>query len=240
MADERMIFPTETVLALVTGKKDADTGDLVAFLLGRPVANAQEARAAAPFAAAWLARWQPKLMELELTDDADWQQLSAKAKSRFGDHISIVAMGGPLKNLTNSVLDTLDRAKESLLRQTDAAAKLEQQVKELAPLADTLKALQKKNDELESKLKASKSDLAAAQRKLNEFEGKIAIDDSELRQTINDAIKAALKDGLKGVAASSADVALAEAEMPTAQAAAPAQEEDEWGFKSKRSKNNDW
>lgn len=240
MADERRIFPTETILALVAGKKDADTRELAAYLLGRPVADDLEARAAAPFASAWLARWQPKFMDLDWQEDGNWQQFVAKAKSRFGDHISVMPMSGQIKVLTDDVMDRLDKAHDSLLRQTDAAAKLEQRLKELEPLENAVQTLQKKNDELEARLKASKSEMAACQRKLNEYEGKVALDDDELRRTIKDAIA----DGLKGLAVSGGATtgtaeALAEAEAPiTMEQDTPP--EDEWGFKSKRKKNSDW
>lgn len=241
MADERRIFPTETVLELVAGKKDADTSEIASFLLGRSIASPLETKAAAPFAAAWLASWQPKFMNLDWQDDGDWSQFVLKAKSRFGDHISLTPMSGQISVLANDVLDCLDKAQESLLRQTDAAIKLEQRVKDLEPLEETVKTLQKKNDELEAKLKTSKSEMAACQRKLNEFDGKAALDEGELVRTIKDAIK----DGLKGLsfggaAAAGAAEALAEAERPVAKEPEALSEDDEWGFKSKRAKNNDW
>ena len=76
---------------------------------------------------------------------------------------------------------------------------------------------------------------------LNEFDGKAALDEGELVRTIKDAIK----DGLKGLsfggaAAAGAAEALAEAERPVAKEPEALSEDDEWGFKSKRAKNNDW
>ena len=37
MADDRKVFPLESVLALVTGKKDADVKELAGFIAGRSV-----------------------------------------------------------------------------------------------------------------------------------------------------------------------------------------------------------
>lgn len=235
MADERRIFPTETVLELVAGKKDADTSELASFLLGRPLATPSSAKAAAPFATAWLARWHPKFMDLDWKDDGNWKQFVAQAKSRVGDNLSLVPLSGRLKTFADDVLNTLKDSHESLMRQTDAASKLEQKVKDLEPLADSVKKLQKKNDELEGKLKSMKTDMGQLQRQVNSYQGKVAIDNEELMQTIRDAIK----DGLKGLAVSGGATAgtaaaLAEAELPVMETE---DSEDEFGFG--KSKNAD-
>lgn len=239
MADERRIFPTETVLELVTGKKGADVRDVATYIIGRPMPDASSTQAAAPFASAWLARWYPKFMDMDWKDDGDWAAFLANAKARLGDNISITPMTGQLKTLANGVLDHIKEAKESLLRQTDAAVKLEQKVHELEPLEAALKALQKKNDELEGKLKTAKSDMATLQRKVNEFQGKMAVDNSELMQTI----KSAIKDGLKGMAIASpaSSVPGDQTSAPQEAAmAAPISEEDEWDARPNKNDDDEW
>lgn len=234
MADDRRIFPTETVLELVTGKKGADVREIATYITGQPVTCANCAQAAAPFAAAWLARWYPKFMDMDLKDD--WNTFVASAKSRLGDNISITPMTGQLKKLTGDVLDHIKETRESLLRQTDAAVKLEQKVRELEPLDSALKALQKKNNELEEKLKSAKTEMGALQRKVNEFQGKLPIDNSELMQTI----KSAIKDGLKGMAVAAPSAQASSDAEPQAKQAAPVSEEDEWDARPNSNDDDEW
>lgn len=236
MAEERRIFPTETVLELVAGKKDADTGELVRFLLGRPLSNPASAKAAAPFAAAWLARWFPKFMDLDRKEDDDWSSFVSRAKARLGANLSLSPMSGRLKVFADEIMDMLRESHESLVRQTEEATKLRQQVKNLAELQDNIKALQGKKSELEEKLQATKKEAAALQRKVCEYEGKIPLDRDELLC----AISSAIRDGLKGVAINGG----APAAMPTREAE-PVPEEtspekEQWGFKSSYKKKNDW
>lgn len=244
MADERRIFPTETVLELVTGKQDADTSDLASFLMGMPVTGQEGDKAAASFAAAWLARWYPKFMDLDWKDDGNWQQFVAQAKGKLGDSLSLAPLSGPLKKFADEVLVALQKSHESLMRQTDAAVQLEQRVRALEPLEAGIQALQKKNDQLEEKLKATRKDMGALQRQANEFEGKMAIDHDELLRTIKDAVKDAIKDNLRGLVAAGGATAGAAEALAAAESGdvvveeAPA--EDEWGFKSKRKKKSDW
>ena len=72
MADDRKVFPLETVLALVTGKKDVNVQELAGFITGRSVTCAACAAAVGPFAAAWLARWYPKFMDMDWAEGQDW------------------------------------------------------------------------------------------------------------------------------------------------------------------------
>lgn len=241
MADDRRIFPTETVLELVAAKKDADSSELAGFLLGRPLGATIDIKAAAPFAIAWLCRWFPGFADLEWKQDEDWNQFVSRAKNRLGENLSLAPMSGRIKTYADDALETLREARESLAAQTDAAVKLENRIAELEPLEGALKACQKKNDQLEERMRNTKKDLGSIQRQVNEFQGKMPIDHDELMRTIKDAIN----DGLKGLAVSGGATAgtaaaLAEAEMPQPAAAEAAPAEDEWGFKSKRKKNSEW
>lgn len=225
MADTRKIFPTEEVMELVAGKQGASTNTIASHILGLPVNCPEVAKAVAPFAVAWLARLFPRFMDMEESDN--WNVFVKQARSVLGDNISIPPMNGRLKELAVQTLNALNDAKESLLRQTDAAANLEQQVRELEPLQAIVKNLQKKNDDLENKLKSMKTEMGALQRKVSEFQGKLPIDNDELMQTIKDAIKSGLKGLAVGAAAGGA-AATAGGEVD----AAPAQDEvpDDFGF----------
>lgn len=226
MAATRKIFPTEEVMELIAGKGDANANAVASHILGQPVNCAECAKAAAPFAAAWLAKLYPRFMDMEWNEGDNWNVFVKHAKQILGDNVSIPPMSGRLKDLVAQTLNALKDAKESLLRQTDAAAKLEQQVRELEPLQAIVRNLQKKNDELEAKLKAMKTEMGGLQRKVNEFQGKMPIDNDELMQTIQDAIKSGLKGLAVGAAAGGAAAAADETE------AAPAQNEvpDDFGF----------
>lgn len=239
MADERRIFPTETVLELVLGKNGPKVEELATFLTGRPIENGPQTKAIAPFAIAWLARWQPKLVEADLSDAADWNKIVSKMKAELGDNISVVPVSGGLKAVMDSTLNTIRDTHESMLTQAQSAADLERKVHELEQFETTAKAAQKKNDELEARLKAMKTDMGAMQRKLNEYDGKLAIDNDELMRSIRDAIKEGMK-GLVIAGAATAGVPAGAGEAETAGAAEPASDEDEFGFGASKSSDDEF
>ncbi|MDE6734769.1 MAG: hypothetical protein K2J64_04805 [Desulfovibrio sp.] len=195
MADDRKVFPLETVLALVTGKKDVNVQELAGFITGRSVTCAACAAAVGPFAAAWLARWYPKFMDMDWAEGQDWNAFVAKWRKALGDNVSLTPMDGRTKALAGEALDAMAEANAAATRQSEAVAKLEARVRELEPFEARAEAVQKKCDELEGKLKAMKTEVGGLTRQVAEFQGKVAVNHDELMQTIKDAIK----DGLKGM-----------------------------------------
>lgn len=237
MAEDRKVFPVGQVLELVTGKDGADTSGLVAFITGRSNLGKEAAKAAAPFAYAWLVRWYPKFMDMEWKDDQSWEAYLRQASHILGDHVSLEPMSGRFKNIVNTALDAIEDSQASLTRQTEAAMKLETEVKRLEPLPQLVEAAQKKSDDLEAKLKAMKSEMLALNRKALEFEGKVPMDQEELMQTIQSAIKDALKGMTFATGASAAAAATPAGEGTAAEAKEPA--EDDWGFGSSSSSSGD-
>ena len=63
---ERKIFPIESVLALVTSKKDSDLREIAGYIVGQSIPCDVMAHAAGPFAAAWLSRLYPKFADLNI------------------------------------------------------------------------------------------------------------------------------------------------------------------------------
>ena len=237
MAEDRKIFPVEQVLELVTGKNGADTSSIIAFITGRVNLSTEAAKAAAPFAYAWLVRWHPKFMEMEWKDDQSWESYVRQASHILGDKVSLMPMIGRFKSVADEALDAIEDSQAALSRQMDISSKLEKEVKRLEPLQTLMEAAQKKNDELEAKIKTMKTDMNALNRKAMEFEGKVAMDQDELIRSIKDAIK----DGMKGLAvaapvggAPSANTADCASASVQAENEAP---EDEWGFGSSDSKD---
>lgn len=222
----RKVFPTEKVMEMVSAKKGCDVSDVASHTLGCAVDGKDGAATAAPFASAWLARWQPRFMDLIWEEGENWEGFLKRAKAKLGEHISIEPMDGRIKEMAHQALQGLTDIRNDLLRQTDAAAKLEERIRQLEPSEAMVKTLQKKNDELEAKLKAMKAEMGALQRKVNEFQGKLPVDQSELLQTIKDGIK----DGLKGMvvagAAAGASSGAAAVEESKEEAGVP----DDFGF----------
>lgn len=225
MADDRKVFPLESVLALVTGKKDADVQDLAGFITGRSVTCAACAAAVGPFAAAWLARWYPKFMDFEWAEGQDWNAFVAKWRKTLGNNVSLTPMDGRTKALAGRALDAMAEANASATRQSEAVIKLEARVHELEPFEARAEAVQKKYDELEGKIKAMKTEIGGLNRQVAEFQGKVAVNHDELMQTIKDAIKDGLKGMVIGGAAATGAVAAEEAQ-PTAESSVP----DDFGF----------
>lgn len=226
MADERKVFPVETVLELVVGRKNADVREISSFILGKPIGDSVSVKALAPFAAAWLARWYPRFMDIEWKEDQSWESFVKQASANLGDHISITPMTGRLKALATEVQDELADASVSVSRQTDAAVKLEKKVRELEPMQGRAEAAQKKCDQLEETIRAMKTDLGVLQRKVAEFQGKMPVDHDELLASIKDAIK----DGLKGVAIGTTVAGTVEAAASSETAAAESSVPDDFGF----------
>lgn len=231
MADKRKVFPVEKVLELVTGKNGADVKEIAGYILGETVDCDLCAKTAAPFAAAWLARWYPRFVDLTYKEGESWQTFVNHAAKSLGDNVSITPMDDNMKAQVTQVLRTIKDTENSLARQTAEVVELEKRIKELQPLEGRLNAAQKKNDELENKIKAMKADAVALQRKVAEFQGKMPIDHDALM----DSIKSAIKDGLKG-----ATVAGAAATGAPTEAQAPEKEEvvEEFGFGSSGADND--
>ncbi len=228
MADERKIFSVESVLELITGRQNANINEITSYILGKTVDNRILAKATAPFAAAWLARWYPRFMDMEPAKGQSWDSFVAQAKTVLGDNISLTPMTGRLKDLATQALDSITEANASLLRQTEANVDLEKKVAELEPLKATLAAEQKKCSGLEDKIKTMKTEMGVLQRKAAEYDGKMPVDHEELLQNIRDAIK----DGLKGISIGAAVAgtvqSAAESETPAVENTVP----EDFGFGS--------
>lgn len=225
---DRKVFPVESVLALVVGKEGVDVKDLAGYVVGRSVPCDCCVKAVGPFAAAWLARWFPKFMDLTWSEDQSWEGFVARAKSALGDNISLTPMDGRTKALAGQVLDCLSETYNSFVTQKAAAMELEERVRALEPAEARAEALQKKCDELEARIKAMNTDMGGLRKQVAEFQGKVAVNHDELMQNIKDAIK----DGLKGMVVGGAAAGAAAA--GTAEAA-PAEESsvpDDFGFGS--------
>ncbi|MBQ7457381.1 MAG: hypothetical protein IJS54_07240 [Desulfovibrio sp.] len=225
----RKMFPVATVMALVTGKEGFDIKEIAGYVAGRSICCDTQAKAVGVFAAAWLARWYPKFTGMIWNEGSQsWEAFVSQAKSQLGEYVSLSPMDERTKELANQALDFMVDAQKSVAAQTESAMKLEERVRELEPVAEQAKALQKKVDELEAKIKTMNTDMGGLRRKVAEYDGKVALEQDELMRTIKDAIK----DGMKGmVVASGAAVAGAEG---AASSAEPAAEEnsvpDDFGF----------
>ena len=228
MADDRKIFPLETILALVTGKEGVNVQELAGFITGRAVTCAACAAAVGPFAAAWLARWYPKFMDIDWADGQDWNAFVAKWRKTVGDSVSLTPMDGRTKALTAKALDAMAESNAAATRQSEAVVRLESRVRELEPFESRAESAQKKCDELEARLKAMKAEVGGLTRQVAEFQGKVAVNHDELMQTIKDAIK----DGLKGmvVGDAAATGAAGSAAADEAPGAAAGGAPDDFGF----------
>lgn len=225
MADERKIFPVETVLELISGKEGANVEEIASFMLDRAVQNPACAKAVSPLAFAWLCRWFPRAMDLEWSEDQSWQSYLTKGKAMLGDSVSVAPMTGRIKALSDQLLDDLSDTYASLQRQTDAAMLLEKKVAQFASLKADLDKSHKQCDQLENQIKSLKADLGQALRTAAQYQGKMAVDEEELGKAIKDAIKDALK-GVSIGAPVTQDQAAAEQTTVVEENA----NEDEFGF----------
>ena len=217
-------------MALVAGKDGIDVKDIAGYVAGRSIVCDEQAKTVGVFAAAWLARWYPKFTGLLWTENQTWEAFINQAKGQLGDNVSLQPMDGRIKEMAGQALDYLTDAEKSVATQTAAAMKLEERVRELEPFESQAKALQKKVDELEAKIKTMNTDMGGLRRKVAEYDGKVALEQDELMRTIKDAIK----DGLKGMVVGGAAAGAAQASGDTAEAQAPEENAvpDDFGFGS--------
>ncbi len=228
--NSRKMFPIATVMALVTGKDGFDVKEIAGYVAGRSIVCDEQAKAVGVFAAAWLSRWYPKFTGMVWNEASQtWEAFVSQARSQLGDNVSLQPMDERTKEMAAKALDYMADAEKSVAAQTASAMALEEKVRELEPLAEQAKALQKKVDELEAKIKTMNTDMGGLRRKVSEYDGKIAIEQDELMRTIKDAIK----DGMKGmVVAAGGAAAVAGAEGAAAAEAAPEENAvpDDFGF----------
>ena len=228
----RKIFPIETVMALVTGKDGADIKEIAGYVCGRSVACDCQAKVVGVFAASWLGRWYPKFADLVWAENQSWDAFVSQARAQLGDNVSLTPMDGRTKELCDQAMAFLEDAQKSVAAQTASAMQLEEKVRELEPVAEQAKSLQKKVDELEAKIKTMNTDMGGLRRKVAEYDGKVALEQDELMRTIKDAIK----DGLKGMVVAGGAAAAAGAAEGAAEGEAQAAEEssvpDDFGFGS--------
>ena len=228
---ERKIFPIESVLALVTSKKDSDLKEIAGYIVGQSIPCDVMAHAAGPFAAAWLSRLYPKFADLVWDEEKEgWSSFVVRCSRVLGDKVSLPPMAGNMQQACQAMLKSFaDKHAEVLALQKEVAS-LSAQVESLKPLEGKLTAAQKRADQLDEQLKAQKKDMGALRRQTMEFQGKMAVDQEELLE----AIKSAIKDNLKNIAVAAAPAVAAAgaagAAAGAAAATAAAAGGDEFGF----------
>ncbi len=234
MADsERKVFPVETVLALSTGKGDVDLKEIAGYILGQSIACNRLAQAAAPFAAAWVARLYPRFAEIVWDEEKEgWSNFVSRAATVLGDKVSLPPMTGSMMTACQSMLKAYQEKEDEVAALRREVASLSGQVEDLKPLEGKLATALKKADGLEEQLKEQKKEAGTLRRQALEFQGKMAINHEELLETIKDAIKENLKHvaiqapaAVAGAAASAVG-----ASVGAAAPAAAASGADEFGF----------
>ena len=217
---ERKIFPVETVLALVSGKEDADVREIAGYITGRSMVCPKMAKSVAAFAGAWLARLYPKFADMVYDGSEAWE-------------LSLPPMDGRIKESCLAALDAMDKAFAEVDALKAEVAKQAAEIEALKPLEGALEAAKKQADQLDAQLKAQKKDMGALRRQAAGFEGKIALDEEELLDTIKRTIKDNLKNitvAAGGAAAAGAVAGEAAAEGGEAAAEEAPAEDESMGF----------
>ena len=202
---ERKIFPVETVLALVSGKEDADVREIAGYITGRSMVCPKMAKSVAVFAGAWLARLYPKFADMVYDGSEAWELFVNRCAAQLGDKISLPPMDGRIKESCLAALDAMDKAFAEVDALKAEVAKQAAEIEALKPLEGALEAAKKQADQLDAQLKAQKKDMGALRRQAAGFEGKIALDEEELLDTI----KRTIKDNLKNITVAAGGAAAA-------------------------------
>ena len=230
---ERKIFPVETVLALVSGKEDADVREIAGYITGRSMVCPKMAKSVAAFAGAWLARLYPKFADMVYDGSEAWELFVNRCAAQLGDKISLPPMDGRIKESCLAALDAMDKAFAEVDALKAEVTKQAAEIEVLKPLEGALEAAKKQADQLDAQLKAQKKDMGALRRQAAGFEGKIALDEEELLDTIKRTIKDNLKNitvAAGGAAAAGAVAGEAAAEGGEAAAEEAPAEDESMGF----------
>lgn len=233
---ERKIFPVETVLALVAGKKDADVKEIAGYIVGRSLKCDTLAHGTAVFAAAWLARLYPKFADLVWDEKEPWEHFVSRAAGVLGDRISLPPMDGRIKDACCGVIDAMIDKHAQIDALRAEVAKQTAEAEALKPLEGKLADARKQLGKLEDQLKAQKKDMGGLRKQVAEFQGKMPVDQEELLDMIKNAIKDNLKNitvaaGVAGAAGAAAGAAAAEGgEAPAGEAAAESAPSEDFGF----------
>ena len=161
---ERKIFPVETVLALVSGKEDADVREIAGYITGRSMVCPKMAKSVAAFAGAWLARLYPKFADMVYDGSEAWELFVNRCAAQLGDKISLPPMDGRIKESCLAALDAMDKAFAEVDALKAEVAKQAAEIEALKPLEGALEAAKKQADQLDAQLKAQKKDMGALRR----------------------------------------------------------------------------
>ena len=165
---ERKIFPVETVLALVSGKEDADVREIAGYITGRSMVCPKMAKSVAAFAGAWLARLYPKFADMVYDGSEAWELFVNRCAAQLGDKISLPPMDGRIKESCLAALDAMDKAFAEVDALKAEVAKQAAEIEALKPLEGALEAAKKQADQLDAQLKAQKKDMGALRRQAAE------------------------------------------------------------------------
>lgn len=194
MSDEaRKVFPIENVLALVVGKEDADTREIVGYLAGRTIECCCCGQVIAPMATGWLASLYPAFINMEWDTSTPWERFVADMKSSVGYTVSVPPMSQALQARVGKVLDCMADTMASMEAMKAEIAKLTVRVEELEPYEGKAQELDKKCGQLEAKIKTMNTDMGGLRSQLAPFQGMIPVDQQGLESIIKDAIKTNMK-----------------------------------------------
>ena len=217
----RKVFPLESVLALLAGKEDAAVAELAGFLAGRSLCCSSAL--VAPMAAGWLASLYPAFINLDYDESRPWADFVSGMKAQVGDHVSVPPMTGRFQAMVAKLLDVMAERSERLKEQAAEIAALQARVEALTPFQGKAEEQEKKNGQLEARIKSLNADISALRREMAPFQGKMPVDQQQLENIIQDAIAKNLKNFVAAAGEAAPEAAVAES---------PAGAPDEFGFGS--------
>lgn len=232
MSENRMMVKMETILALWTGKGGAGQKELLEFLTGRSLSDA-ETTIVTPLVKGWLASQLPALMGTCQDETAVQDEWVAKQCERLGgENVSLEPIPDDEMGGMTMVLDKLAAAKTALEEAEAKCSAMDAELTELSPFKASAAKLEKENEALQAKVDALTAEVAELKTQTAEFEGKLPVAEDEINDTIKDIVTKALKDAVAAVpvgaavAGGDAPNAAVEPEEAPAEDAVP----DDFGF----------
>lgn len=231
MSEDRKIFPMDSALQVIANKAGNDAADFLSFVVQRPLCD--EARAVVgPMVRGWLYCLQPEFAQMPPAPEQGYGIWLDEQKKRFGDNVSITPMDAEDLKELYALLDSMEAMEEGIKEKDAAIAELTEKLTAAEPFKGKAEKLEKQVETLEEKNKELNAEVGKLKAELAEFSGKVAINETELEQSVKDLVSRAVKDALAALpvgaaVAAGGEVAAGEAAPAEESASAPI---DDFGF----------
>lgn len=230
MSEDRKIFPMESALEVVANKASEGRTEFLSFVSQRSLCD-DTVGFVSPVVRGWLFSLYPEFAKMPPAPEQGYGIWLDEQKKKFGDNVSVAPMVAEEVKDLYAVLDSMEAMQEAVAEKDAAIAELTANLAAAEPFKAKAEKLEKNVESLEEKNKGLNEEVGKLKAEVAGFAGKVAINESDLEQSIKDLVSRAVKDALAslpvGAAAPAGDGAASAEAAPAAESSAPI---DDFGF----------